>query len=95
LVQQASRLANPGIAGTSWTDLTRVAGNYPEMWKQIFLSNSDAIIEHIHLLREGLDSLENIMRASNEDDLLQFFKDAEACKQPRHSPRNNSKLSAS
>lgn len=95
LVMEADRLQNPEIAGTSWGDLTRVAGNYPELWKQIFKLNRSAIHEHILSIREGLDRVEWMLREGSDEDLLSFFKDAESCKPPRPTPKGSSKLSAS
>ena len=44
-------------SGPSLRDMTRIAASSPEMWRDILLSNSDAVLAAVALFRERVDEL--------------------------------------
>lgn len=54
----AQRLA---LAGSGFRDFTRIAAGSPEMWRDIFLSNRDALRTELAAVRETLDQMERAM----------------------------------
>ncbi len=58
----ATRLA---LAGSGFRDFTRIAAGSPEMWRDIFLSNRDAMLTELAAVRAVLDRAE---RAIGEGD---------------------------
>lgn len=76
LVLLADRLDNPGIAGGSWRDLTRVAGTHPTLWAQIFSSNRTEILTAIDEVKEDLSQLEALLDQDDREALKAFFESA-------------------
>src|SRR3546814_16413779 len=54
----AARLA---LAGSGFRDFTRIAAGSPEMWRDIFLSNRDALRAELAAVRAVLDQAERAM----------------------------------
>ncbi|OZI49197.1 prephenate dehydrogenase [Bordetella genomosp. 5] len=72
----ATRLA---LAGSGFRDFTRIAAGSPEMWRDIFLSNRDAMLAELADVRAVLDAAEAALRARDGDamhDLLAEAADA-------------------
>ena len=61
------------FVGTGFRDFTRVAEGRPEIWRDICLTNNQAIIEGLDELMECLEKLKSDMVDSNGDDLYDFF----------------------
>jgi len=55
----ATRLA---LAGSGFRDFTRIAAGSPEMWRDIFLSNRDAMLAELADVRAVLDAAEAALR---------------------------------
>ncbi|CAM3972930.1 prephenate dehydrogenase [Bordetella tumulicola] len=49
------------LAGTGFRDFTRIAAGSPEMWRDIFLSNRDALRVELGSVRAVLDEMERAM----------------------------------
>ncbi|MVW78996.1 prephenate dehydrogenase [Bordetella sp. 02P26C-1] len=49
------------IAGSGFRDFTRIAAGSPEMWRDIFLSNRDALQSELAAVRDVLDQFESAM----------------------------------
>lgn len=49
------------LAGTGFRDFTRIAAGSPEMWRDIFLSNRDALRAELGSVRAVLDEMERAM----------------------------------
>ncbi|MCE9560255.1 MAG: prephenate dehydrogenase/arogenate dehydrogenase family protein, partial [Armatimonadetes bacterium] len=80
MVQMANELNQPELGGNSWRDLTRVDGNYPELWRQVMLSNRDSVVNQIDELQARLSALKNTLAAEDSKTLLDFFRRAEQIK---------------
>ncbi len=53
------------IAGSGFRDFTRIAGGSPDMWRDIFLANRDAILGETAAVRGMLDALEHAVRSGD------------------------------
>lgn len=49
-------------AGTGFRDFTRVAQGSPEMWRDIFMANRDAVLAELASLRQVMDRAEHALR---------------------------------
>jgi len=62
----AQRLA---LAGSGFRDFTRIAAGSPEMWRDIFLSNSDSLRTELAAVRAVIDQMERAMVDGDGDAL--------------------------
>lgn len=68
-------VVNQLIAG-GWRDGTRVAAGSPEMWRDICLSNADAIIENIDRVIAEANNVRDLLKNNDEAALYKWFADA-------------------
>ena len=61
--------------GTGFTDTTRLASGSPSMWRDIALTNSEAIQKAINDLQLELSELKNALDAKDGSALENFFKE--------------------
>ncbi len=54
-------------------DFTRIAASDPEMWRDIFLTNKDAVLEMLGRFSEDLSSLQRAIRWGDGDALFDLF----------------------
>ncbi|WP_193185690.1 prephenate/arogenate dehydrogenase family protein [Nisaea sediminum] len=54
-------------------DFTRIAGSDPTMWRDIFLTNKDAVLEMLQRFNEDLTALQRQIRYGEGDKLFDFF----------------------
>lgn len=54
-------------------DFTRIAASDPVMWRDIFLSNKDAVLEMLQRFSEDLTALQRAIRYDKGDDLEALF----------------------
>ncbi|UUX48160.1 prephenate/arogenate dehydrogenase family protein [Nisaea acidiphila] len=54
-------------------DFTRIAGSDPTMWRDIFLTNKDAVLEMLQRFTEDLTALQRQIRYGEGDKLFDFF----------------------
>jgi cyclohexadieny/prephenate dehydrogenase len=54
-------------------DFTRIAASNPTMWRDIFLSNRDAVLDTLQRFSEDLTLLQRAIRQSDGDTLLELF----------------------
>jgi len=62
-----------GLAGPGFRDFTRIAASDPKMWRDVLRANRDELLVQSKHFRQALDSLEDAMRADNDqrlEDLL-------------------------
>ncbi|MDH2234758.1 prephenate dehydrogenase/arogenate dehydrogenase family protein [Pigmentiphaga sp. GD03639] len=50
------------LAGSGFRDFTRIAGGSPDMWRDIFLANREAMMQETAAVRRALDAFEQAMR---------------------------------
>jgi len=62
-----------GFGAGGLRDTTRIAASSPEMWRDICLSNSEAIISALRLYREWFDRFARAVAASDEQALNELF----------------------
>ncbi len=54
-------------------DITRIAGSNPVMWRDVFLSNKDAVLEMLGRFNEDLTALQKAIRWSDGEQLEKWF----------------------
>ena len=54
-------------------DFTRIAASDPTMWRDVFLSNKDAVLEMLHRFSEDLTALQRAIRWGDGDQLFDLF----------------------
>jgi cyclohexadieny/prephenate dehydrogenase len=54
-------------------DFTRIAASDPTMWRDVFLSNKDAVLEILQRLSEDITMLQRAIRWDQGDVLLDLF----------------------
>lgn len=54
-------------------DFTRIAGSNPVMWRDVFLSNRDAVLEMLGRFSEDLTALQRAIRWGDADTLEELF----------------------
>ena len=57
-------------------DFTRIAASDPTMWRDVFLTNKDAVLETLGRFSEDLAALQRAIRWGDGDTLMQEFKRA-------------------
>ncbi len=60
-------------AAGGFRDFTRIASSDPVMWRDVCLSNGDALLELIAQYQQELDRIATAIRDENADELLQLF----------------------
>ncbi|MCY1516313.1 Cyclohexadienyl dehydrogenase [compost metagenome] len=64
------------LAGSGFRDFTRIAAGSPEMWRDIFLSNRDAMLAEIAGVRAVLDRAERAIADGDGAALLTLLETA-------------------
>ena len=54
-------------------DFTRIAASDPTMWRDVFLSNRDAVLETLQRFSEDLTALQRAIRVGDGDTLFEHF----------------------
>ncbi|HMT43734.1 MAG TPA: prephenate/arogenate dehydrogenase family protein [Chakrabartia sp.] len=54
-------------------DFTRIAASDPTMWRDVFLSNKDAVLEMLQRFTEDLTALQKAIRVGDGDQLFEHF----------------------
>lgn len=62
-------------------DFTRIAASNPDMWRDIFLANKDAVLEMLGRFSEDLSSLQRAIRWGDGDALHDLFSRTRAIRQ--------------
>jgi prephenate dehydrogenase len=75
---EADRLDPLTLAGTSFRDLTRVAGANPGIWAGIFLDNRELLADALAELRGRMEDLEAALRAGDDGAVLSSIEEAAA-----------------
>ena len=61
------------FSASGFRDFTRIASSDPTMWRDIFLSNSDAVLEMLQRFNEDLSDLQKAIRRKDGEKLHMFF----------------------
>lgn len=61
------------LTAGSFADGTRVAASSPEIWRDVCLSNRDALLQALHAFRSELDVLEAAVESRNAAQIEAFF----------------------
>jgi prephenate dehydrogenase len=86
LVRQAARELveeSQGLpaTGPSFRDATRVAGANPALWRDIFVSNRDALVRELDTYAAALDAVREELRAGDPEALQRWIEEARADRQ--------------
>lgn len=68
------------VIGNGFRDTTRIAAARPEIWRDICLTNKEAVLDGLHKLRCNLESFEQALRSEDTDTVEQFFADGKAAR---------------
>lgn len=64
------------LAGRSFRDLTRVADSSPEMWKEIMVRNSEAILEGLTLWEKRVKEFRECLQNGDGEKIAEGFRSA-------------------
>jgi len=59
------------IAAGGFRDVTRIADSQPELWRDIFLSNKDALLKILNIYKTQREELEELIFKDNKKDLVE------------------------
>ncbi len=65
-----------GLAGSGFRDFTRIAAGSPEMWRDIFLANRDAVLAELAEVRAALQQAEQCLAREDGQGLHDFLEKA-------------------
>ena len=69
------------FSASGFRDFTRIASSDPIMWRDIFLNNSDAVLEMLQRFNEDLTDLQKAIRKKDGDKLHSFFSRTRSIRQ--------------
>ena len=61
------------FSASGFRDFTRIASSDPTMWRDIFLSNREAVLEMLGRFNEDLSALQKMIRLGDSEGLFDFF----------------------
>ena len=61
------------FSASGFRDFTRIASSDPIMWRDVFLNNSDAVLEMLQRFNEDLSDIQKAIRKKDGDKLHSFF----------------------
>lgn len=62
-----------GLGAGGFSDTTRIASSNPQMWRDIFLLNRDAVLDVIDALRGQLDALRSLVAEADAPGMEELF----------------------
>ena len=68
------------LVGKGFRDVTRIAAGRPEIWRDICLTNRDAIVAGLREFGEQVNGVREIIENGRADDLDAFFRSAQAAR---------------
>ena len=74
ILQSADPAARLDMAGPGFRDFTRIAAGSPEMWRDIFLANRQAMLDEISSLRAVCDRAEKALQDCDADWLTEMLE---------------------
>ncbi|MCG8402970.1 MAG: prephenate dehydrogenase [Firmicutes bacterium] len=64
------------LSAGGFRDTTRVAAGSPEMWRDIFITNRDRVLQSLSFFRSALDDLESAMTSGDREKIYNILDDA-------------------
>ncbi len=64
------------LSAGGFRDTTRIAAGSPEMWRDIFITNRDRVLEALSYFRTAVDELEEAVRAGDSERIYQSLHEA-------------------
>lgn len=64
------------LAGSGFRDFTRIAAGSPEVWRDIFLANREAVLHEVHQVRQALDHFEQLLQDADSPAIEAFLERA-------------------
>ena len=61
------------FSATGFRDFTRLASSDPTMWRDVFINNSEAVLEMLQRFNEDIGLLQKLIRKKNSKELYEFF----------------------
>ncbi len=65
------------VLGKGFSDTTRIAAGDPNVWLDICLENREHILDALDTLSSQIESIQQAIQHSNEDEILNFLKQAQ------------------
>jgi cyclohexadieny/prephenate dehydrogenase len=65
-------------SASGFRDFTRIAASDPTMWRDVFLTNKEAVLEMLQRFTEDLTALQRAIRWDDGDALFQLFSKTRA-----------------
>ena len=81
LVAKVTPVEARALAGSGWSDITRVAAGDPEMWTAICQENREAISRELDRVRQEMDRLQQIVDNADDATLQGWLAEAQKIKQ--------------
>ena len=82
LAKIAGQLENAGpMIGNGFRDTTRIAAGRPELWRDICLTNPEAIIEGLETLEQECAAIRDAIQRNDADALTEFFEAGQRARQ--------------
>lgn len=72
-IKSPTALSHSGFSAGSYKDLTRVAWLNPQMWSELFLSNTDNILQELDILIDSLQSYRMAIETQDADQLIRLL----------------------
>ncbi len=79
-VKSPSALQHKGFSAGSYKDMSRVAKLNGKLWSELFLKNSDYLIDELDILIENLSEYRDALKSNNDERLSQLLTDGSECK---------------
>lgn len=64
------------VAGSGFRDFTRISAGSAEVWRDIFLSNKEAVLAELQQVRQAFEQAETALRDADEAALYDFLEKA-------------------
>lgn len=72
-IKSPTALSHKGVSAGSYKDLTRVAWLNPEMWTELFLENSENLIDELEILINNLNLYRDALKDSDKERLIKLL----------------------
>ena len=83
----AAQLENVApMVGSGFRDTTRIAAGRPELWRDICLTNPEAIIDGLNLIEKECAAVRDAIQREDADALIEFFETGQRARQDLAGP---------